>query len=366
MPAKPAKRSTHYGHGTITPAPNGRGYDAAVYVAGVRRRARLPTLGEAKAWLDAQDPGDAITLTAAQLRDAKTALALLPPGATLTQAAQAFAAQATPHGTLPDLLDAFVAARKDLRPKTLEGYRAVAARAQRALGPNLADYTTDALRAFLAPLTPATHNLILRSLSAILSWGAKNGLLPRNPAEGLDAVRAPAPRRAILTLDQTRALLAHAQAKEPRALPYLPLCLFAGLRPAECLRLRPADLGPEYILLTEAHTKTASARTVHIRPNLRAWLDAYPLPPDGPTHGLSEGRFRRTLTALAKAASIPWAQDVLRHSYASYAYELTHDAAATAFEMGHQGTAVFFRHYRGLVAPSDGQRFFNIQPTKSQ
>ena len=366
MPPKTRQRSTRYGHGTIAPAPNGRGYDAAVYVAGTRRRARLPSLGEAKAWLDAQDPGDAVTLTAAQLRDAKTALALLPPGATLTQAAQAYAGKGTLHGTLPDLLAAFETARKDLRPKTLRGYREAAARAQRTIGPNLADYTTDALRAFLAPLTPATHNLILRSLSAILSWGAKNGLLPYNPAEGLAAVRTQTPRRTILTLAQTRTLLAHAQAHAPRFLPYLPLCLFAGLRPAECPRLTPADLRPAYIPLTQAHTKTASARTVHIRPNLRAWLHAYPLPPEGPAHGLSEGRFKRLLAALAKDAGVPWTQDVLRHSFASYAYEQSRDAAATAFEMGHQGTAIFFRHYRGLVAPSDGQRFFNIQPTKSQ
>lgn len=366
MPAKPAKRTTRYGHGTIARATNGRGFDASVYVAGVRRRARLPTLGEAKAWLDAQDPGDAVTLTAAQLRDAKTALALLPPGATLTQAAQAFAKTATLQGTITDLLAAFAAARKDLRPKTLQGYREAVARARRAIGDNLSGYSTDALRAFLAPLTPATHNLILRSLSAVFSWGAKNGLLPHNPAEGLATVRTTAPRRAILTIEQAEALLAHAQAHVPRALPYLPLCLFAGLRPAECLRLTPADVGPEYILLTEAHTKTASARTVHVRPNLRAWLDAYPIPAEGPAHGLSEGRFKRALTALAKAAGVPWPQDVLRHSFASYAYELTRDAAATAFEMGHQGTAIFFRHYRGLVPPGAGQRFFSIRPTKSQ
>ena len=49
MPPKTRQRSTRYGHGTIAPAPNGRGYDAAVYVAGTRRRARLPSLGEAKA-----------------------------------------------------------------------------------------------------------------------------------------------------------------------------------------------------------------------------------------------------------------------------------------------------------------------------
>ena len=359
-------RSTHYGHGTITRAPNKRGYDASIYLPDGRRRARLKTLAEAKAWIDAQDLGDAITLTAAQLRDAKTALALLAPGVTLTQAAQAFALHAQVKGTMTDLLNAFADARRDLRPKTLQGYREAGTRAQKVIGDDLADYTPDALRAFLAPCTPAMHNNLLRSLGAVLSWGAKNGLLPRNPTADLATVRTPAPRRAILTVVQTRALLAHAQANAPRFLPYLPLCLFAGLRPAECLRLRPGDIGAEYILLTEAHTKTSSARTVSIRPNLRAWLSAYPLPDTGPTHGLSEPRFKRLLCAAARVADVPWSQDILRHTFASYAYELSRDAPSTAYEMGHQGTAIFFRHYRGLVPPGSGKTFFSITPHSSQ
>ncbi len=365
---RPAKKRHQkplaYGHGHIARAPNGRGCDASITVAGRRLRARLPSLDAAKAWLDAQDPAAALPpLTAAQLRDAQAALALLPPGATLAQAAQAYAKTASLRGALPDLFAAFAAARKDLRAKTLCGYRAAVRRAVRALGPDLAAYTPAALRAFLAPLTPAMHNQLLRSLSAILSWGAKNGLLPHNPAAGIAAVRVTAPRRAILTVGQARALLAHAEAAAPRFLPYLPLCLFAGLRPNECLRLRPADVGAEYILLTEAHAKTASARTVPIRPNLRDWLAAHPLPAEGPTHGLSESRFRRTLLAAARAAGVPWGHDILRHTFASYAYELSRDAPATAYEMGHQGTAIFFRHYRGLVPPGSGQSYFAIRPT---
>jgi len=53
----------------------------------------------------------------------------------------------------------------------------------------------------------------------------------------------------------------------------------------------------------------------------------------------------------------------MRHSYASYAYDLTRDAALIASEMGHHGTDIFFRHYRGLVEPGAGAKFFNILPT---
>jgi hypothetical protein len=53
----------------------------------------------------------------------------------------------------------------------------------------------------------------------------------------------------------------------------------------------------------------------------------------------------------------------MRHSYA---YDLTRDAPLVASEMGHHGTDIFFRHYRGLVTPGDGAKFFGILPTICQ
>ena len=361
--AKTPLRSTRYGHGTIARSNNGR-WDASIYLPEGRRRARLATLGEAKAWLDAQDPGDAITLSAAQLRDAKTALALLPEGATLTQAAQTLAQLAEEKSKAVDLIALaqtyLDAKRKTLRDATLGTYR----RQLNAILPHLRQPITRAdIEARLADKTPHARNTAVRSLSAFFAWCVATGALDRNPAEGLRLARVAEPTRTILTIDQTRALLAHAQAHADILLPYLPICLFAGLRPDEAKRLRPEHIGKEYITLPPDITKTASARTVAIRPNLRAWLRRYPLPPEGATHGLSKDRFKKHLTALAKAAGIQWVQDIMRHSFASYAYEASRDASATAYEMGHQGTDIFFRHYRGLVHPGDGQTFFNILPT---
>ena len=115
----------------------------------------------------------------------------------------------------------------------------------------------------------------------------------------------------------------------------------------------------EYITLGASQTKTASARTVAIRPNLRAILDRHPVR-ESVTQGLSPDRFRKVLVAVVKASGIQWTQDVLRHSFASYAYELSRDAPATAYEMGHRGTDIFFRHYRGLVPPGSGNAFFSL------
>lgn len=373
MPIKKAQRSTRYGHGTIARSINGR-WDASIYLPDGRRRARLATLDEAKAWLDAQDPGDSIALTASQLRDAKTALALLPEGATLTQAAQTLAQLAEEKSKAVDLIALaqtyLDAKRKTLRSATLGTYR----RQLNALLPELRQpITRAAIEARLADKTPHARNTAVRSLSAFFAWCVATGALDRNPADGLRLARVAEPTRTILTIDQTRALLAHAQAQalldaaaaSPYAdlLPYIAVSLFAGLRPTEAMRLTTADIGEEYITLDAAQTKTAHARTVRIRPNLRAILDACALPA-GPIIRHYPRRFRLHLTELSRSASVPWAQDILRHTFASYAYEFSRDAAATAYEMGHTGTDIFFRHYRGLVPPGTGERFFALLPSR--
>jgi integrase len=179
--------------------------------------------------------------------------------------------------------------------------------------------------------------------------------------------------RGSLTVPQTAAILRRAEAGRTELIPYLALALFAGIRPGELTRLRPERIGTEWIVIDGKIAKTADHRTIPIRANLRAWLDAYPpsnpIPPLSQKHlyGAIRALCRETLTEPDTASRIQsWPPDCMRHSYASYAYDLTRDAALVASEMGHRGTDIFFRHYRGLVQPGDGANFFGIAPTKSQ
>ena len=191
------------------------------------------------------------------------------------------------------------------------------------------------------------------------------GDLTALPVAGLELGRTPSPGRQILTVPDARTLVEATAERSPAAVPYLALGLFAGLRPSETCRLRACDVGAEIIRLEAAVTKTEQARTVEMRANLREILREFPLPPVGVLDP-SGYRLRQELGRVAKSVAVGLPHDVLRHSFASYAYELTRDAASTAYEMGHQGTAIFVRHYRGLVPPGAGQRFFSIRPTKSQ
>ncbi len=350
-------------HGSIEKLPSGH-LRASVYVAGKRIRATFDSTAQAKEWVRAQTEARAHHLNAAQLIEAAEAYALLPPDITLIEAVKLGlknAPRPTSQTSVTALANTYISERaRELRPRTISGYRQHLNQALPALGDTLTTHTKEAIRAYVSGMTPDTKNRHLRALSAFYGWCVEAGHLHDNPAAGIKLAKVAEPSKAILSLANTQALLRHALKHEPRTFHYFAIGLFAGLRPEEILRLPRHAIGQAYITLTANETKTTSARTVAIRPNLRAILDRHPIPESGILHGLSHDRFRKVLGATIKGSGIAWAQDILRHSFASYGYEKSKDAAATAYEMGHKGTDVFFRHYRGLVAPGDGQKYFSI------
>lgn len=357
------KRGTSYGYGRIRKRSNGS-FLADLYDGhGQRVRRTFRSRTAAQHWLDTQAVTP-VALTSLQLREASEAFALLPPGVSLVEAVRlglrAIASAPSSETPFHVLAECFISERgRELRPRTIQSYRAALNHALAALGDNVAGYTTEALRAYFAPMTPHNRNRNLRALSAFFSWAVGAGHLSASPVAGIRLAKVAEPSRAVLTPEQMAHLLETAEAVDVRTVPYFALCAFAGLRPTEAVRLTASEIGVEYITLGAAQTKTASARTVAIRPNLRAILDRHPVRATV-TQGLSPDRFRKVLVAVVKASGIQWTQDVLRHSFASYAYESSRDAAATAAEMGHRGTDVFFKHYRGLVPPGSGAKWFAI------
>lgn len=362
----PRKPSTTYGHGHIRKTAYGTfAADLARGRGGARLRRTFATRLEAEAWLDAQASADLPPLTAAQMREAAEAFARLPEGVSLTQALdRGLGAIFAPHENLRERVADYLAeASKRLRPDTLAQYRRQLslALASPILGADLAAYTKSALLRYLDAIpSQRAKTKALRSLSALLSWLVARDLIPANPASSIKAPRIPKPTPSILTIPQAAHLLRVANDFDGGScLPYVAVCLFAGLRPTEAMRLRVSDIDGDYIKVASAQAKTVTARTVPIRPNLRAILTRCEFSGDS-ILPCSQDRFRKRLTALIKASGLSWTQDVLRHTFASYAYEVSRDAAATAYEMGHRGTDVFFRHYRAFVAPGDGQRFFGL------
>lgn len=369
-------RSIPYGPGRYSPARNGRGFDCVICKSYGRTRARLPDEESARAWIDAQDSAMKFSrppMTRAQMLDAQDALAVLPAGSTLLQAAKALAKEmAVPKVPLKEARDRFLEERRHgAVPLTLRGYRHVLERlcAVCVEGAPVSSVTNEHIGKLIGGRSGVTRNNVLRHLATFFRWAMREGIATGNPALSVPKSRVVEPGRGILTVAQTDALMALAEEKRPALVPYLALGLFAGIRPAELARLDPARIGKEWIVIDGSVAKTSDHRTVPVRENLRAWLDAYP--PKKPITPLSQKHLYGAIRKLCadsreledEASRITeWPMDCMRHSYASYAYDLTRDAALVASEMGHRGTDIFFRHYRGLVHPGDGKKFFDILP----
>ena len=342
-----------YGKGTLKPLPNGK-CDAYISIAGKVLRKRLSSVHEAKAWLDAQDAHSVADLTAIQIKDAATALAMLPAGVSLSQAAQHYLAtssRSNPSQPIVPLLEAYIASiSKRLRSETIRSYRQLLNRAVADLGTDIAEYTETNIRRKLDHHTDYNYNHIIRALCTFFNWAIDLGHLQNNPCVKIKQRKVAETEIHILTLEQAEHLLHACYQRYKPLIPYFVLCLFAGLRPTEAKRVTSAAFGEEYITLTSKTTKTASARTIPLEEGMRYILERFPL----------GKRAHSTITCVLRSSNIPWHPDIMRHSYGSYAYERSRSASSTAYNMGHQGTDVFFRHYRGLVAPGDGEKYFKI------
>lgn len=341
----------------------GKSFRAFYWQSGQLRTATFRTERDARAWLLDLNQG-VDTLVGAELADACAAIRLLREGCSLVDAVTYYNEhhiQASEY-PLEAIAASFISDReKELRPATIRNYRQVLNKLLLTYN-NIADLTTDNLRNWMRDFTPDNRNRAIRAISAFFSWCIDYHYANTNPAASIRLSKTDAPTRRVLTLDETRTLLQATLATDPRMMPYIAICLFAGVRPEECVKLTRAHITTDYIRITEDIAKTHQARTVPIHDNLKTILAQYTIHPNGVAFGITFDRVRKIQTAIIQASGIEWANDAMRHSYASYEYELTKDAATTAANLGHTTTATMFKHYRGLVEPTLGAQFFTILP----
>lgn len=199
----------------------------------------------------------------------------------------------------------------------------------------------------------------LLEIRTLLAWAVKRGYVPQNAAATVELPEPEPEPIGIHTPDQVKAVLSSAGGIDPTVCRILALRYFAGLRSAESLRLREADIRREagVVEVPAAKSKTRQRRLVTIQPALATWLDwtsarggELPL----------RDEWRRQQKAVAPA-SVPWSHNVTRHSFCSYHLAGFQSAAVTALEAGHS-EAMLFHHYRALVLPADAKAFWAIRP----
>jgi integrase len=343
----------------------GRSYRAFYWQSGKLRTATFRNERDARGWL--LDLNNEIEpLVGKELADACAALRLLRDDCTLVDCVEYYNAHHIQAATIPlaTIVATFLTEReRELRPATIRNYRQVLNRALRAFN-SLSEMTTESLKAWMKDETPDNRNRAIRALSAFFSWCIDNQYASTNPATNIRLSKTKSPTRCIFTLAEAKRYLSLAESVDPDTVPYVACCMFAGIRPEECVQLTKQHFTTQFIRVTEDIAKTHQARAIPIAPNLKAILAKYPVHKDGIACGYSISHFvKRKVGAVLQAykdAGFEWANDIMRHSYASYEYERTKDAAATAANLGHTTTATMFKHYRGLVDLGLGAQYFAI------
>jgi integrase len=210
-----------------------------------------------------------------------------------------------------------------------------------------------------APISRNTYHLRIHTF---FEHCRTRGWLTVNPLK--DVPRARVNQEApigILTVEEAARLLENASAL---TLPYWLFSVFCGLRSAEVSRLEWHDIhwDERLVEVPSVKSKTASRRFVSLRPNLLEWLAPY-RDARGPVCPLN--LYERLVADRRAAGIFQWPPNACRHSFASYHLAHFRNLRELALEMGHTNSEMLYRHYRELVKPAEGERFWRIVPIVS-
>jgi len=210
-------------------------------------------------------------------------------------------------------------------------------------------------------LSPCSYNNFYRTLSTFFHFAQKHDWLSKE-VDLLSRVEKRGEKQApveIFTPAELTALLGNAL---PEVAPCLALGAFAGLRPAETLRLDWDDIERRlgFIEVGAHKTKTATRRLVPISGNLARWLGTVP------RNGAcvwphSKDPFFKAMRRAAENARVKWKHNALRHSFISYRLAEIQDVNRVALEAG-TSPQMIFRHYRELATPEQAATWFAIVP----
>ena len=127
--------------------------------------------------------------------------------------------------------------------------------------------------------------------------------------------------------------------------------------------IRLDDEDEQFISIRAETSKTLTPRHVDILPNLAAWLQKY-RKISGPVVENPTAFKRARERVLKKLKKDRWAQDVARHSFASYHYKKYGNRDKLAEMLGHTAQSKEIeRHYKSAtVAKSDAKKYWDIVP----
>lgn len=243
-------------------------------------------------------------------------------------------------------------------------------------GELLGEVTPELMRAWLEASCPkaSMFNAACRTLSGAWSWAVKQGLagsnvferIERRAVERTDDVDIFTPAEARALLDACRDYTGEGGMDCTDCTLAFAVLLFAGVRPKEFSRLTWRDVQPQadgsmLLFVGGSKAKTKTSRFVHVRPNLRAFFDAW----KGERAGkLAPPNWERKVKQVRAGAGVSARKDTARHSFASYALAAGEPLERVKADMGHaHGSNVLFVNYRAAATPAAAREYWSIVPT---
>lgn len=214
--------------------------------------------------------------------------------------------------------------------------------------------------------TPSQFKKGRSILSSVLNYAKRRRLVSDNSTELISKPRIVEKHIAPLSLTEVKRLITSArECYNGEGLAACAIMLYAGVRPTEVQRLswECINLKSEKILINPIHSKTGGCRQVTIQKVLKDILR--PLAPKGnknqkicPANWLNKWRNIRQHAGLKKH----WAQDVLRHTFASYHLANFRNKNLLVEEMGHSTPGLINSRYVSLnnITPKTTKTFWHI------
>lgn len=145
-------------------------------------------------------------------------------------------------------------------------------------------------------------------------------------------------------------------------IPYYALTLFAGIRPdwkdGEICKLAEKDIrmNTGVILIEPETSKVNEKRSTKIQPNLRLWLEKYPIS-EYPI--ITASRFRDMWVDVRKEHKL--SHDVMRHTFISMTVGAFRSVGDASLQAGNS-EAVIRKHYLDLKTVEEADQFWKIAP----
>jgi integrase len=228
-------------------------------------------------------------------------------------------------------------------------------------GRMLCDITARDIEDAMDDFPPTVFNYGLRILGGLFNYGGKRDLCITNPIKKLDRKKLPPREVEIYTPAQAAALL---RASEPSLIPWLCVCMFAGLRASEARKMTWSDFdfAENFIRVRAAVSKTHRPRAIPMEANLREWLFPYRREDSALIAPQGQHVLRKQLRKAHLISDVPQIKHGPRHSYASYLLARGQSIDTLLLNMGHTDAATTFQHYHRVASARAAKTFWSIVP----